>query len=148
MLVELTTASLAEGRGVAGVMEQLPADPADAADLRTLAAAWRLAEEVGATASSVTAAAARSVRERQVARERTAVVAAGPRASMWLLSALPLAAPVAGALAGVGPDRLYASAPGRLLATAGVLLTAGGWWWARTLLRRAQRPGLTDGDHR
>ena len=115
-------------------------------DLALLAAAWRLAEEGGAAASTVTASAATSVRERRAAADRTTVVVAGPRASMVLLSALPLAGPVAALLVGLPPGRLYDSAAGRVLGAVGVLLTALGWWWARGLLRRAGRPGRTDGD--
>jgi tight adherence protein B len=100
---------------------------------------------VGAAASAVTASAALSVRERRAAADRTAVVVAGPRASMMLLSALPLAGPAAALLVGLTPGRLYDSAASRLLGAAGLLLTALGWWWARGLLRRARRPGRTDG---
>ena len=113
-------------------------------DLTHLVAAWRLAEGVGAAAADVTASAASSVRERQAAHERTAVVMAGPRASMLLLSALPLAGPFAALLLGIPPGRLYDSAASRLLAAAGVGLTALGWWWARRLLSHAGRPGRTD----
>ena len=88
-------------------------------DLALLVAAWRLAEEVGAAASVVTASAAASVRERRVAADRTAVVVAGPRASMLLLSALPLAGPAAALLIGLPPGRLYDSVPARLLAARG-----------------------------
>jgi tight adherence protein B len=114
-------------------------------DLALLGAAWRLAEEVGAGAAEVTAAAADAVRARRAAGERAAVVAAGPKASMWLLTALPLVGPLAGLLVGIGPDRLYASAPARFAAVVGVLLTAAGWWWSRTVLVRARRPGRTSG---
>jgi len=112
-------------------------------DLAHLVAAWRLAEGVGAAAADVTEAAAASVRERQAAHERTAVVMAGPRASMLLLTALPLAGPVAAVVIGISPGRLYDSAAARLLAGAGVGLTALGWWWARRLLSRAGRPAHT-----
>ncbi len=145
-LAPLLATSVAEGRGVATLLEgraDLSAD--ERADLGLLVAAWRLAEETGATASTVTAAAAGSIRGRREARDRADVVVAGPRASMRLLSALPLVGPVAGTLVGMGPDRLYASVASRVLALAGVALTVGGWWWARRMLRRASRPGRTDG---
>lgn len=145
-LPPLLDTSVAEGRGVATLLEvraDLSRD--ERADLGLLVAAWRLAEETGATASTVTAAAASSIRGRREARDRAEVVVAGPRASMRLLSALPLVGPVAGTLVGLGPDRLYASVASRVLALAGVALTIGGWWWARRLLRRASRPGRTDG---
>jgi tight adherence protein B len=121
------------------------APPAERRDLTLLAAAWRLAEEAGAAASEVTAAAADAVRARRAADERAAVLAAGPRASMWLLTSLPLGGPVAGALVGVGPDRLFGTAAGRTCAVAGLVFTASGWCWSRTLLARARQPGRTSG---
>jgi len=140
-------ASVDGGRGVTTVLDGAPDVTAEVRrDLDLLVAAWRLAEQVGAAASAVTASAAASVRERRAAADRTAVAVAGPRASMLLLSALPLAGPAAALLIGLPPGRLYGSAPARVLAAAGLLLTAVGWWWARWLLRRARRPGRTDGD--
>ncbi len=117
--------------------------PAVRRDLDVLVAAWRLAEEAGAPAAEVTAAAAGAVRERRAARLRAAVAVAGPRTSMWLLTALPLLGPVGGALVGFGPERLYASGPARTVALTGLVLTAGGWWWARAVLMRAARPATT-----
>jgi tight adherence protein B len=140
------TASIESGRAVSTILEaEVDLTPGERRDLGLLVSAWRLAEDIGAPTAGVTAAAAASIRGRHAAVERTAVVASGPRASMWLLSALPLAGPVAATLVGIGPARLYATGPGRLLAATGLLLTAAGWWWARSLLRRAERAGRTDG---
>ena len=91
-----------------------------------LVAAWRLAEEVGAAASAVTTSAAASVRERRAAADRTAVVVAGPRASMVLLSALPLAGPAAALLVGLPPGRLYDSVAARVLGVVGSAADRGG----------------------
>lgn len=138
-----------DGQGVSGCLEPPHGLPdADRRDLLLLTAAWRLAEDVGCGAADVTAAAAGAVRGRRAADERAAVVAAGPRASMWLLTALPLVGPLAGALVGVGPERLYGSAAGRWAAVAGLAFTAVGWWWSHTLLARARRPGRTSGEPR
>ena len=134
------------GHPVSACLDPPVGSPADERrDLALLAAAWRLAEEVGAGAADVTAAAGAAVRARRAAAERATVVAAGPKASMVLLTALPLFGPLAGLLVGIGPDRLYASGPARLAAAVGVLLTAAGWWWSRTVLARAGRPGRTSG---
>jgi tight adherence protein B len=116
-----------------------------AGDLGLLARSWRLSEEAGAAASATTAAAASSIRARSVERQRSVTLAAGPRASMWLLTALPLLGPLVGLLLGVGPSRLYGSAPARVGALVGVLLTAAGWAWANRLLRSAARPATTSG---
>ena len=66
------------------------------------------------------------MRERRAAADRTAVVVAGPRASMVLLSALPLAGPAAALLVGLPPGRLYDSVAARVLGVVGLLLTARG----------------------
>lgn len=140
-------ASIEAGHGVSGCLEPPRGTaPRDTRDLALLASAWRLAEQVGAGAADVTTAAAAAVRGRRAAAERADVVAAGPRTSMWVLTALPLAGPLAGALVGVGPDRLYGFAAGRTAAVVGLVLTGLGWWWARSILRRAARPGRTSGD--
>lgn len=140
-------ASIEAGHGVSGCLEPPRGTaPRDTRDLALLAAAWRLTEQVGAGAADVTAAAAAAVRGRRAAAERADVVAAGPRTSMWVLTALPLAGPLTGALVGVGPDRLYGSAAGRTAALVGLVLTGVGWWWARSILRRAGRPARTSGD--
>jgi tight adherence protein B len=114
-------------------------------DLEVLSRAWRLTEEVGAAASATTTAAAAAVRARQLERARTEALVAGPRASMWLLTVLPLTGPVIGLLVGIGPARLYGSPSARVSAVVGLVLASLGWLWAGRLLRRARRPGRTAG---
>ncbi|MGL5931222.1 MAG: hypothetical protein ACRCY8_20005 [Dermatophilaceae bacterium] len=114
-------------------------------DLRQLAASWRLTERVGASAAEVTMAAAAAVRARVAARQRASVVLAGPRTSMWLLSALPLGGPMVGTLLGLGPTELYGTSAARVVAGTGLVLTAAGWSWSARLLTRAARPSRTDG---
>ena len=138
-------ASLADGAGVTPALDH-PGDLAEATarDLAVLGGAWRLSEELGASAADVTRAAAATARSRRTARERTAAVVAGPRASMWLLTGLPLAGPVAGTVLGVGPASLYGSGPAVASAVTGAALTAMGWWWGRAILRRASAAARTD----
>jgi tight adherence protein B len=148
-------AALDGGRGVASCLgaSVQPRDgprsrggprPADTG-LEVLARAWRLSEEVGAAASAATSAAAAVLRSRAADRRRAATLVAGPRASMWLLTALPVLGPVLGLLAGVGPGRLYESPLARASAVVGVVLAALGWLWAALLLHRAQRAGTVAG---
>lgn len=146
LLAERLDDGVRQGLGVAGALDVADGlSQVERADLAPVTAAWRLAEEVGGAASAVTASAARSVRDRQAARQRLAAVVAGPRTSMWLLSALPVVGPLAGALAGIGPARLYGSPASKGVAVLGLLLTGLGWWWCRALLRRALRPARTEG---
>ncbi len=115
------------------------------ADLQLLVRAWRLSEETGAAASHTTAAAAAAIRARTAARERTESALAGPRASMRLLTALPLAGPLVGLMLGVTPADLYGSVAAQAAAGAGLVLTVVGWAWACQMIHRAGRPGRTDG---
>ena len=140
-------ASESDGAAVSRALEgAADASGAPVPDVATLVAAWRLSEEVGAGAADVTRAAAATVRSRRAARERTAAVVAGPRASMVLLTALPVAGPASAMLLGVGPASLYGSVAAAFSAAFGGLLTATGWWWGRTLLRRAARAARTDAE--
>ncbi len=138
-------AALADGGGVTAALA--PPDRASEVterDLAVLVGAWRLSEVLGASAADVTRAAATTARSRRAARERTAAVVAGPRASMYLLTGLPLAGPIAGMLLGVGPASFYGSPAAVLSAVVGAALTAIGWWWGRALLRRSARAARTD----
>ncbi len=87
------------GAGVADVLDPRPgADPregrpAAGGDLAVLALAWRLTEETGAGAVRTTAAAAAALRARTADRQRRDALLAGPRASMRVLTALPLGGP-------------------------------------------------------
>ncbi len=130
-------AGLAEGTRSGGAAPSLA--PGEAAELGVLVRAWRLSERAGAAASMTSAAAAGALRARRADRERARSVAAGPRASMGLLTTLPLLGPAVGLLVGVSPDRLYGSGAARAGAVAGLLLTAAGWAWARRVLQRAGR---------
>lgn len=146
-LPDRLAAALSAGSGVAACLTEpsVPVDPVRRADLAVLARAWRLSEESGAAASRTTAGAAAAIRARVAARDRVGAALAGPRASMGLLTALPLAGPLVGLLLGVSPAELYGSEAARASAAVGLLLTAAGWWWGRSLVRRALRPGRTDG---
>jgi tight adherence protein B len=116
-----------------------------AADLTVLARAWRVSEATGAAASHTTAAAAASVRARQEADRRVGAALAGPRASMRLLTLLPLAGPLVALLLGIDPGSLYGSVAARWAAATGLVLTAAGWRWTTALVGRAQRPADTAG---
>ncbi|WP_299446718.1 hypothetical protein [uncultured Phycicoccus sp.] len=115
-------------------------------DLLVLARAWQLSERTGAMAAHTTAAAARAIRARTAARHRTEVALAGPRASMRLLCALPVAGPVVTLFVGLDPRALYGSSASWLAAGAGLGLTAVGWWWSAALVRHAHRPATTAAD--
>ena len=74
--------------------------------------------------------------------DRRVLLAAGPRASMWLLTVLPLSGPLVAVLLGLPLAEVYGSAPAMVAAAVGLVLTCLGWSWSRALLRRALRPAL------
>ncbi|MBR7743386.1 hypothetical protein KC207_08800 [Phycicoccus sp. BSK3Z-2] len=146
-LAERVGAALRDGGSVSSCLSDPPGDLTAAArdDLGVLARALRLIEETGAPASGVVLAAATAVREGAAVRARTEAAVAGPRASMRLLTALPLVGPLGGVLLGLDPASLYGSPAARASLAAGVVLTALGWLLARRLVARARRPLGTDG---
>lgn len=111
----------------------------DADDLRVVLACWELSAGHGVPVAAATRAAARAVRVRGAARRDAATLAAGPRASMLLLTALPLAGPLAAVLLGISPGELYSSALPALSGVVGVALAALGWLWSRRILRAGLR---------
>jgi tight adherence protein B len=117
------------------------AAPARNADLRFVGQAWLLSERTGAPLAPALEEAERVLRGRSRARTRVDSLAAGPRASMAVLSLLPLSGPLVGAAFGLGPTALYlGSTVSRVSGAVGVGLAAFGWWWGRRILARALVP--------
>lgn len=110
-------------------------------DLTFLAAAWQLTDEFGVAAAPAARTAAEVLRERAARDDRRSVLVAGPRASMWLLTVLPLSGPLVAVLLGLPVVEVYGSPAAKVAAAVGLTLTCVGWLWSRTLLRRALRPG-------
>lgn len=110
-----------------------------------LAAAWSLADDLGAPAAGAARTCALVLRDRAAAQGRRRTVEAGPRASMWLLTMLPLGGPLVGVMLGLPVAELYGRPAALASAGLGGGLTALGWWWSRALLRRAARPSELGG---
>lgn len=142
--VELLALCLRAGLGAHAAREVVAAvtgSSGSGADPLLLTRAWSLSDELGAPLADAVETCARVVRREEEARRRRVAVVAGPRASMWLLTALPVAGPVAALLVGVDVGAVYVeSAAGRVGLLAGGLLTGLGWWLSRRILRRATRP--------
>lgn len=111
-------------------------------DLAFLAAAWRLSEELGAAAAPAARLTAEVLGERAASSQRRAVLAAGPRASMWLLTLLPLAGPGVVVVLGLPVSEVYGTGGAGAAGLLGLGLTASGWLWSRRLLSRALRPAV------
>lgn len=133
--------ALAEAARQGGSVAAVWADYADRSgsrDLAFVAAAWRLSEDTGVPLALAVARAAAGLREARTRQRKVAVAVAGPRATVAVLTVLPLTGPLFGLACGVGPAELYGERPiGALSAVGGVLLMALGRFWCRRMIRRA-----------
>lgn len=123
-----------------GVGSSLADEARGDADLTFLAAAWQLTDEFGVAAAPAARTAAEVLRERAAADDRRTVLAAGPRASMWLLTVLPLSGPLVAVLLGLPVTDVYGGVAALVATAVGCVLTGVGWLWSRGLVRRALRP--------
>ncbi len=110
-------------------------------ELEVLAQAWRLSWQAGVPLGAAVERSAAQLREGVAFRGRVQVALAGPRATMWVLTGLPLLGPPVGWALGVDPVRLYWSSPiSRAACCVGLVLLAAGWLWCRSLVARVDRP--------
>ena len=105
-----------------------------------VAAAWELSEQIGTSLVPACECASAVLRARAAAQARRRALLAGPMASMWVLTALPLVGPAAVLALGVDAASTFGAPVPATLVGCGVVLTGVGWVLARTLLRRAVRP--------
>ena len=111
-------------------------------ELAPVSAAWALSERVGVALAPALDQAARSSREIVQARRRVEAAGAGARATMWLLTALPMVGLGAAVLLGVTPAVLVGEPAALVSIAVGVLLTGVGWTVSTIIVRRATRPGV------
>jgi tight adherence protein B len=114
-------------------------------DLRLVAAAWSMCDTLGSPLATTVAAVSDVVRRRRVVQQRTAAALAGPRATMRVLTALPLSGPVVALAVGVSPGDLYTPPAGLFSLVVGLVVLAFGRLWAARMIRavsveRRRRP--------
>ncbi|MDN5768146.1 MAG: type II secretion system F family protein [Humibacillus sp.] len=103
-----------------------------------VAGAWRLSEVTGAPLAEAVERAAEALRDAQARQRRVAVAVAGPRATVFVLTALPLTGPIFGLACGLSPVELYlGSSLAAVSVVAGVVLVLLGRLWCRRLVRTA-----------
>lgn len=106
--------------------------------LASVAAAWALADDVGAPLADVLEQLAASLRDEADADAEIAASLAAPRATARLLAVLPVAGVGLGQLIGAGPLHvLVGTSLGRLSGIGGLALALGGHLWTRRLVARA-----------
>jgi tight adherence protein B len=113
---------------------------AGSAELLMLAQAWSLTEEMGvplaqAVRTTVGLLEARIAHERQLAG-----AVAGAKATVNLLTILPVAGPLLALVLGIGPGELYGGSRLTQISLAlGLGLAGVGRWWVRRMVRAVAR---------
>ncbi|MHA3838095.1 type II secretion system F family protein [Terrabacter sp. AAH1] len=111
------------------------------AELALVAAAWQLSETTGAPLSFAVDRAVRGLLDARARRRKVAVAVAGPRATVTVLTVLPLTGPLFGLAVGVDPPTLYlGSGAATACLAAGVALVWAGRLWCTHMVRRAVGP--------
>lgn len=110
-----------------------------APELDLLARAWALSEETGAPLADAAATVGALVRHRLATQRRLEVAVAGARATMNLLTLLPLAGPLAALALGVGPRQLFGGPAAQTCLVAGLGLALVGRLWVRRIVAAVTR---------
>lgn len=105
----------------------------DATEWHILAAAWQLSEASGAPMAPALQRISLALHDVTKLRERRSVLLAGPKATIALVSGLPVLAIALGWLLGFDPLASLLSPIGAVLGVVGVLLLSLGIWWANQL---------------
>lgn len=108
--------------------------------LGEVARAWALSEQVGCAIGDALAAATAMMREQLDLQRRIAAATAGPRATMQLLTVLPMLGVGIAMIIGVPPWRLYAGPLGLGVLVLGSGFVVAGRLMTRRMIRRASAP--------
>ncbi len=109
------------------------------AEWRVILAAWSLAKRTGAPLAAVLERLALALRDLEKLSERRSVLLAGPRATIRLVSVLPVAAFLLAALLGFDPLSVLITPAGAILCVLGIGLLSMGALWASRLTQRLAR---------
>jgi tight adherence protein B len=132
-------AAVRSGRAASQLWRGL-AERSGSAELQFVAGAWRLSESTGAPLAEAVERAAERLRDARTRRRRVAVAVAGPRATVTVLTLLPVVGPVFALACGLGPAELYLGSPAAAIsALVGCALAVAGRLWCRRLVRSALR---------
>lgn len=110
--------------------------------LGEVARAWEMSEQLGCAIGDALAAATSMMREQLDLDRRIAAATAGPRATMQLLTLLPVLGVGIAMVIGVPPWRLYAGPLGVSVLLLGGGFVVAGRWLTRRMIRRATAPAV------
>lgn len=104
---------------------------------RTVGAAWEVARVSGAPLGPALTSMAEGLRDQEHTARLVQAELAGPRATLRLVSLLPLLALAGGALGGVDTvSFLFTSRLGLVAVSVGLVCLGLAWWWMRLLVNR------------
>lgn len=116
------------------------AESADSAELLLLAQAWSLTEDMGAPLAQAVRTTAGLLEARIAQERRLAASVAGAKATVNVLTVLPIGGPLVALVLGIGPRELYG---GSVLTQSSLALGLGlaalGRWWVRRMVRAVAR---------
>lgn len=137
-VLEEVHAELAAGAPAGGVWQR---HARGRPELGALAGAWALSEDLGIALAPSMTTSAQVLRAQVQARRRLEASTSGARATMRMLTLLPLAGLLAGFAFGLTPWEVYGHSPMTMVsAVVGLGLTAVGWLVCRWVLARAVAP--------
>lgn len=138
-LARRMAAAAADGATL-GPLWREAAESADSAELLLLAQAWSLTEDMGAPLAQAVRTTATLLEARIAHERRLAAAVAGAKATVNVLTVLPLGGPLLGLVLGIGPAELYGgSGLTQASLVLGVCLAALGRWWVRRMVRAVAR---------
>ena len=137
-------ASAAADGAMLGPLWREAAGSAGSAELLLLAQAWSLTEEIGAPLAGAVRTASLMLETRIAHERRLAAATAGARATVNVLTVLPIGGPLLALVLGIGPAELYGGSRLTQASLAlGLGLAGSGRWWARRMVRAVARGPVT-----
>lgn len=133
----VASGSRAETQG--GVLGDPPKDQRGPPGLLFVSRAWRLSVEAGVPLADAIDVGVELLRADRRAASQLEVALAGPRATIRVLTLLPLAGPLLGAAFGVSPAAWLSSPISVASVLAGVALMGFGRWWCARLIAGVSR---------
>ena len=133
-------ASAAADGATLGPLWRAAAESAGSPELLLLAQAWSLTEDIGAPLAQAVRTTAALLQARIAHERRLAAAVAGAKATVNLLTVLPIAGPLLALVLGIGPAELFGGSrltQGSLLL--GLCLAGIGRWWVRWMVRAVAR---------
>ncbi|MHB8273632.1 MAG: type II secretion system F family protein [Dermatophilaceae bacterium] len=133
-------ASAAADGATLGPLWRAAAESVGSAELLLLAQAWSLTEDIGAPLAQAVRTTAGLLEARIAHERRLAAAVAGAKATVNLLTVLPIAGPLLALVLGIGPGDLFGGSrltQGSLLL--GLCLAGIGRWWVRWMVRAVAR---------